>query len=69
MGLINQAVEDDKLEAHTLEFAKTILANSSLTVAATKASIARLNNHVREQERAIVGYLSSDFRNRMALEP
>lgn len=69
IGLINQAVEDARLEAYTLEFARTILANSSLTVAATKASIARLNNHVREQERAIVGYLSSDFRNRMALEP
>ncbi|CAN5331800.1 enoyl-CoA hydratase-related protein [soil metagenome] len=74
IGLINQAIEDEKLTSFTLDFAKTIMANSSLTVAATKASIARLNSHLHkadavnqaghEHERAIVGYLSSDFRQR-----
>ena len=77
IGLINQAIEDDQLSAFTHDFAKSILANSNLTIAAAKASIARLNSYTRyvdaanpshEQERAIAGYLSSDFRSRRDLE-
>lgn len=78
MGLINHAVEDQELPGFTLKFAQDALANSSLTMAATKASIARLNtDHHKgdaikkshEQDRAIVGYLSSDFRQRRDFEP
>lgn len=75
IGLINQAVADDQLADFTQNFAQAILANSEQTIAATKASLSRLNkvdsanlnNH--QQERAIAGYLSSDFRNRRDLEP
>lgn len=78
IGLINKAVEDNQLAAFTHDFAQTILANSQQTIAATKASLSRLNSYTHkadlanlnshEQERAIVGYLSSDFRSRRDLE-
>ena len=74
IGLINRAIEDQELTSFTLDFAKGVLSNSSLTISATKASITRLNSHAHnadtahpaghEHERAIVGYLSSDFRQR-----
>lgn len=79
IGLINKAVEDDQLSDFTHDFARTILANSHLTIAAAKASIARLDSYMQNvdstnptgtgQEAAIAGYLSSDFRSRRDHEP
>lgn len=68
VGLINRAVEDEKLSAFAFKAAANLLANSSHSLTAIKAAIKRIEGGRvdLDQQAAIAGYLSDDFRARLA---
>ncbi len=65
IGLVNQIVSPDQIEARTLELAHMIAKNAPLTIRATKEAVHRLLEH-RRLERAddlvLMCYMSEDFR-------
>lgn len=68
VGLVNRVVEDEQLSAFTFKAAATIAANSSQSITAVKDAVERIKNGLstKVQQAAIEGYLSDDFKARLA---
>jgi len=69
IGVFNEIVEPDQLEARTLELAKQIAANAPLTIRAAKMAVQRIVNKLRLEETEdliLMCYLSQDFREGVA---
>src|ERR671934_2010002 len=65
IGVFNEIVEADQLEARTLELAEQIAANAPLTIKAAKMAVQRIVNKLRLEEAedlVLMCYLSEDFR-------
>jgi enoyl-CoA hydratase/carnithine racemase len=65
MGIFNEVVDADRLEARTLELSGTIASNAPLTIRSAKLSVQRVADrlHVEEDEDLLLMcYLSEDFR-------
>jgi enoyl-CoA hydratase len=65
IGLFNEIVEADRLEARTLELAELIAAHAPLTVRAAKEAVRRLLERGRLEEAddlVLMCYLSEDFK-------
>ena len=65
IGVFNEIVEADNLEARTLELAEQIAANAPLTIQAAKIAVQRIVNKLRLEEAedlVLMCYMSEDFR-------
>ena len=65
IGVFNEIVEPEKLEARTLELAEQIAANAPLTIQAAKMAVQRIVNKLRLEEAedlVLMCYMSEDFR-------
>jgi enoyl-CoA hydratase/carnithine racemase len=69
IGVFNEIVEPDKLEARTLELAEQIAANAPLTIRAAKMAVQRIVDKLRleeAQDLVLMCYMSDDFREGVA---
>jgi len=65
MGVFNEIVESEQLEARTLELAERIANNAPLTIRSTKRSVQRVVDSMRVEEieeLVLMCYMSEDFR-------
>ena len=65
IGVFNEIVDADRLEARTLELAETIANNAPLTIRSAKLSIQRVADRLRleeDEDLLLMCYLSDDFR-------
>ena len=65
IGVFNEIVEPDQLEARTLELAEQIAGNAPLTIRAAKMAVQRIVNKMRLEEAedlVLMCYMSEDFR-------
>src|SRR5919199_2038206 len=65
IGVFNEIVEADQLEARTLELAQQIAGNAPLTIRAAKMAVQRIVNKMRleeTQDLVLMCYMSEDFR-------
>jgi enoyl-CoA hydratase len=65
IGVFNEIVEPERLEARTLELAEQIAANAPLTIKAAKIAVQRIVNKLRLEEAedlVLMCYMSEDFR-------
>jgi enoyl-CoA hydratase/carnithine racemase len=65
MGVFNEIVEPEALEARTLELARQIAGNAPLTIRSAKLSVQRVIDNMRPEETedlVLMCYLSEDFR-------
>src|ERR1051326_724447 len=65
IGVFNEIVEPERLEARTLELAEQIAANAPLTIRAAKIAVQRIVNKLRLEETedlVLMCYMSEDFR-------
>jgi enoyl-CoA hydratase/carnithine racemase len=65
IGVFNEIVEADQLEARTLELAQQIAGNAPLTIRAAKMAVQRIVNKMRLEETddlVLMCYMSEDFR-------
>jgi enoyl-CoA hydratase/carnithine racemase len=65
IGVFNEIVEPDQLEARTLELAEQIAGNAPLTLRAAKMAVQRIVNKMRLEEAedlVLMCYMSEDFR-------
>jgi enoyl-CoA hydratase len=64
IGVFNEIVEPDNLEARTLELAEQIAGNAPLTIKAAKMAVQRIVNKLRLEESedlVLMCYMSEDF--------
>jgi enoyl-CoA hydratase/carnithine racemase len=69
IGVFNEIVESDKIEARTLELAELIASNAPLTIRAAKMAVQRIVNKLRLEETedlVLMCYMSEDFREGVA---
>jgi enoyl-CoA hydratase/carnithine racemase len=69
IGVFNEIVEADRLEARTREVAEQIAANAPLTIRSAKRSVQRIVEKLRAEEAEeliLMCYLSEDFREGVA---
>ena len=69
IGVFNEIVESDRLEARTLELGQQIAANAPLTIRAAKIAVQRIVNKLRLEEAedlVLMCYMSEDFREGVA---
>jgi enoyl-CoA hydratase len=69
IGVFNEIVESDGIEARTLELAELIASNAPLTIKAAKTAVQRIVNKLRLDETddlVLMCYLSDDFREGVA---
>jgi enoyl-CoA hydratase len=69
IGVFNEIVEPENLEARTLELAEQIAGNAPLTIQAAKIAVQRIVNKLRLEEAedlVLMCYLSEDFREGVA---
>jgi enoyl-CoA hydratase/carnithine racemase len=69
LGVFNEIVEPERLEARTLELAEQIAANAPLTLRAAKEAVRRILERGRIEEAAdliLMCYMSEDFREGIA---
>jgi enoyl-CoA hydratase len=69
IGVFNEIVEPERLEARTLELAEQIAANAPLTIRAAKMAVQRIVNKLRLEETedlVLMCYMSEDFREGVA---
>ncbi len=65
MGLVNEIVEPDAIEARTREIAESIAANAPITIRVTKEAVRRVLLHrrpPRSEDLILQAYMSEDFR-------
>ena len=65
IGVFNEIVPAEQLEARTLELAEQIAANAPLTIQAAKMAVQRIVNKLRLEEAedlVLMCYMSDDFR-------
>jgi enoyl-CoA hydratase/carnithine racemase len=65
IGVFNEVVAAESLEARTLELAERIAANAPLTIRSAKLSVQRVSDKMRQEEiedLVLMCYLSEDFR-------
>src|SRR5437667_2817941 len=65
IGVVNEIVEPERLEARTLELAQLIASNAPLTIKAAKMAVQRIVNKLRLEETedlVLMCYMSEDFR-------
>jgi enoyl-CoA hydratase/carnithine racemase len=65
IGVFNEIVEPERLEARTLELAEQIAGNAPLTIRAAKMAVQRIVNKLRleeTQDLVLMCYMSEDFR-------
>jgi enoyl-CoA hydratase len=65
IGVFNEIVESDQIEARTLELAQQIASNAPLTIRAAKMAVQRIVNKMRLEEvedLVLMCYMSEDFR-------
>jgi enoyl-CoA hydratase len=65
VGLLNEVVEPDRLEARTLELAETIAGHAPLTIRSTKEGINRIVKKTRldeSEDLLLMCYMSEDFK-------
>ena len=65
LGVFNEIVEPERLEARTLELAEQIASNAPLTIRSAKMAIQRIVNKLRLEESddlILMTYMSQDFR-------
>src|SRR5207248_78470 len=65
IGVFNEIVPAEQLEARTLELAEQIAANAPLTIQAAKMAVQRIVNKLRleeAQDLVLMCYMSDDFR-------
>ena len=65
MGIFNEIVEPERLDARTLELAQQIASNAPLTIRSAKLSVQRVVENMRVEEieeLVLMCYLSEDFR-------
>jgi enoyl-CoA hydratase len=65
IGVFNEVVEPERLEARTLELAEQIAANAPLTIRAAKQAVQRIVDKMRLEEAedlVLMCYMSEDFR-------
>src|ERR1700686_421535 len=65
IGVFNEIVEPERLEARTFELAEQIAANAPLTIRAAKMAVQRIVNKLRLEEAedlVLMCYMSEDFR-------
>ena len=65
IGVFNEIVEPERLEARTLELAEQIAGNAPLTIRAAKMAVQRIVNKMRLEEAedlVLMCYMSEDFR-------
>jgi enoyl-CoA hydratase/carnithine racemase len=65
LGVFNEIVEPDRLEARTLELAELIASNAPLTIRSAKLAIQRIVDKLRLEESddlILMTYMSEDFR-------
>lgn len=65
MGLVNEIVEDDKLEERVSELADKIAGHAPLTIQTTKEAVRRVLEHrrpERQQDLILKAYMSEDFK-------
>jgi enoyl-CoA hydratase/carnithine racemase len=65
IGVFNEIVEPERLEARTLELAELIAGNAPLTIRAAKMAVQRIVNKMRLEESedlVLMCYMSEDFR-------
>jgi len=65
IGLFNEVVEAERLEARALELAELIAAHAPLTIRATKAAVNRIveqGSNVNTDDLILMVYLSEDFK-------
>jgi enoyl-CoA hydratase/carnithine racemase len=65
IGIFNEIVEPERLEARTLELAEQIAGNAPLTIRAAKIAVQRIVNKLRLEEAedlVLMCYMSEDFR-------
>jgi enoyl-CoA hydratase/carnithine racemase len=66
IGVFNEIVESDQLEARTLELAELIASNAPLTIRAAKMAVQRIVNKLRLEESedlVLMCYMSDDFKS------
>jgi enoyl-CoA hydratase/carnithine racemase len=69
IGVFNEIVEPDQIEARTLELAELIASNAPLTIRAAKMAVQRIVNKLRLEETedlVLMCYMSEDFREGVA---
>jgi enoyl-CoA hydratase/carnithine racemase len=69
IGVFNEIVESDSLEARTLELAEQIAANAPLTIRAAKMTVQRIVNKLSLEEAedlVLMCYMSEDFHEGVA---
>jgi enoyl-CoA hydratase/carnithine racemase len=69
VGVFNEIVESDQIEARTLELAQLIASNAPLTIRAAKMAVQRIVNKLRLEETedlVLMCYMSEDFREGVA---
>jgi enoyl-CoA hydratase len=69
IGVFNEIVQPDQIEARTLELAEQIAANAPLTIRAAKMAVQRIVNKLRleeAQDLVLMCYMSDDFREGVA---
>jgi enoyl-CoA hydratase len=69
IGVFNEIVAPERLEARTLELAEQIAANAPLTIRAAKMAVQRIVNKLRLEEAedlVLMCYMSEDFREGVA---
>jgi enoyl-CoA hydratase len=69
IGVFNEIVEPERLEARTLELAEQIASNAPLTIRAAKMAVQRIVNKLRLEEAedlVLMCYMSEDFREGVA---
>jgi enoyl-CoA hydratase len=69
IGVFNEIVESDQIEARTLELAQLIASNAPLTIRAAKMAVQRIVNKLRLEEAedlVLMCYMSEDFREGVA---
>jgi enoyl-CoA hydratase/carnithine racemase len=69
IGVFNEIVETDQIEARTLELAQLIASNAPLTIRAAKMAVQRIVNKLRLEETedlVLMCYMSEDFREGVA---
>ena len=65
IGVFNEIVDPERLEARTLELAEQIAGNAPLTIRAAKMAVQRIVNKLRLEEAedlVLMCYMSEDFR-------
>ena len=69
IGVFNEIVESENIEARTLELAELIASNAPLTIKAAKIAVQRIVNKLRLDETedlVLMCYMSEDFREGVA---